>query len=81
MLQKAFSVSMEFLPKLVSKYELRCKIQCLAFELDVFDLLTCVRENHYKKLVTDINVSLCVISTCMLSCIVFRENEGSSNFK
>lgn len=69
---------MEFLPRLLPKYKLWFKIQCLAFELDAFDLLMCV---CCKKLVIDINVSLCVISTCTLSCIVFRQSEESSNFK
>lgn len=40
-----------------------------------------VFENYCKKLIMDINVSLDVISTYTLSCIVFRESEKSLDFK
>lgn len=81
MLEKAFSVSMEFLPRLVSKYNPRLKIQCLAFELDFFDLLMPVFENYCKKFIMDINFSLNLTNTYTLNCIVFRESKESLNFK
>lgn len=66
---------MGFLPRLVPKYNLRFKIQCLAFELDVLDLLLPVFGNYCKKLIMDINVFLNLISTYTLSCIVFRKGK------
>ena len=81
MLEKAFSVSVEFLPRLVPKLSLRFTIQCLAFESDFLDLLMPVFENYCKNFIMGINVSLNLISTYTLSCIVFRESKKSSNFK
>lgn len=56
-------------------------MQRLASELGCLDLLMPVFENYCKKLIMDINVSLDVISTYTLSCIVFRESEKSLDFK
>ena len=81
MLEKAFSVSMGFLPRLVPNYNLRFKIQLWAFEWDPFDFLMPVCGNDWKKPVMDTNASLHVISTYTWSCMIFRESVDSSNFK
>lgn len=74
-------MSVGFLYGLVTKWNLRLRMQRLASELGCLDLLMPVFENYCKKLIMDINVSLDVISTYTLSCIVFRESEKSLDFK
>lgn len=74
-------MSVGFLYRLVTKLNLRFRMQRLASELGCLDLLMPVFENYCKKLIMDINVSLDVISTYTLSCIVFRESEKSLDFK